>query len=230
MSQERQKQAAAEAAVDYVAAHLEAGAALGVGTGSTVNFFIDALSPLKEQLGGAIASSEATRQRLAKLGIPLLDLNDIDRLAIYVDGADEIDHDFAMIKGGGGALTREKIIAAAADVFVCIADAGKRVDRLGNFPLPVEVIPLAKRLVAGQLTALGGRPLLREGFVTDNGNLILDVAGLSIHDPQALEATINQITGVVCNGLFAARGADILLLGTENGVLTCAPPAATLRR
>ncbi|MCL2076415.1 MAG: ribose-5-phosphate isomerase RpiA [Betaproteobacteria bacterium] len=230
MSKDRQKQQAAKAAADYVAANLEAGAILGVGTGSTVNLFIDTLMPLKEKLGGAVASSEATRQRLVNHGIPILDLNDIDRLAIYVDGADEIDHDFAMIKGGGGALTREKIIACASDTFVCIADAGKRVKRLGRFPLPVEVIPMASRLVAGQLAAMGGKPVLREGFVTDNGNFILDVADLAIHDSQALEADINQITGVVCNGLFAKRGADILLLGAENGVMTYLSSGATLRR
>ncbi|MDR1849048.1 MAG: ribose-5-phosphate isomerase RpiA [Zoogloeaceae bacterium] len=223
MNQAQQKQDAAEAAADYVATHLEPGAILGVGTGSTVNFFIDALAPLKEQLGGAVASSEATRQRLAALDIPIVDLNDVGRLAIYVDGADEIDPGFAMIKGGGGALTREKIIAAASDVFVCIADAGKRVDQLGRFPLPVEVIPMARRLVAGQLAALGGEPVLREGFVTDNGHCILDVAGLVIHKPRALEIIINQITGVVCSGLFALRGADVLLLGTEDGVITCLP-------
>jgi len=229
MTQSQQKQDAAQAAADYVAAHLEPGALLGVGTGSTVNFFIDALAPLKDRLGGAVASSEATRQRLSALGIPVVDLNEAGRLALYVDGADEIDPGFAMIKGGGGALTREKIIAAASDVFVCIADAGKRVDCLGRFPLPVEVIPMARRLVAGQLAALGGEPILREGFVTDNGNVILDVAGLTIHEPRALETAINQMTGVVCNGLFAARGADVLLLGTEEGVTTYLPFGATPR-
>jgi len=223
MAQDQQKQAVAQAAADYVAAHLQKGAILGVGTGSTVNFFIDAIAKQKERLGGAVASSEATRQRLLQHGIPVVDLNEIDRLAIYVDGADEINHDFAMIKGGGGALTREKIIAAAADTFVCIADASKRVDCLGKFPLPVEVIPMARRQIAAQLTRLGGKPVLREGFVTDNGNCILDVAGLAIHDPCALEAAIDRMVGVVCNGLFAARGADVLLLGTDAGVLTCLP-------
>jgi ribose 5-phosphate isomerase A len=218
MTQDELKQATAQAAVDFVAQRLPQGAILGVGTGSTVNCFITALAPLKGRLGGAVASSEATRRRLLQIGVPVVDLNAVESLAIYVDGADEIDASFAMIKGGGGALTREKIIAAVADVFVCIADASKRVDTLGRFPLPVEVIPMATRQISRSLAALGGQPKLREGFTTDNGNVILDVHNLVIPHPTALEAEINQMVGVVANGLFAARGADVLLLATENGV------------
>lgn len=222
MTQDQLKQTVAQAACDYVAAHLPAGAILGVGTGSTANFFIDAVAAIKDRLGGAVASSEATRQRLEGHGIAVLDLNDVvDRglsMPIYVDGADEIDASLAMIKGGGGALTREKIVAAVAGTFVCVCDASKRVERMGKFPLPVEVIPMARAQVARELAALGGTPKLREGFVTDNGNLILDIHGLSIADPVALETQINQITGVVTNGLFARRGADILLLAGAGGV------------
>lgn len=224
MTQDQLKQAVAQAACDYVAAHLPAGAILGVGTGSTANFFIDAVAAIKDRLGGAVASSEATRKRLEGHGIAVLDLNDVvDRglsMPIYVDGADEIDASLAMIKGGGGALTREKIVAAVAGTFVCVCDASKRVERMGKFPLPVEVIPMARAQVARELAALGGTPKLREGFVTDNGNLILDIHGLSIADPVALETQINQITGVVTNGLFARRGADILLLAGAGGVQT----------
>jgi ribose 5-phosphate isomerase A len=193
---------------------------IGVGTGSTANFFIDALAPLRERYRGAVASSEATRQRLEGHGFAVLDLNDVVDIPVYVDGADEIDGGLNMIKGGGGALTREKIVAAVARTFVCICDASKRVDVMGRFPLPVEVIPMARAHVARQLSRLGGRPLERAGFVTDNGNLILDVHGLSITDPKGLEAEIDQITGVVTNGLFARRPADVLLLGTADGVLT----------
>ncbi|MDR1889146.1 MAG: ribose-5-phosphate isomerase RpiA [Zoogloeaceae bacterium] len=218
MTQNQLKQATAQAAVDYVAQHLPQGGILGVGTGSTTNFFIAALAPLKDRLGGAVASSEATRQRLTQIGVPVVDLNEVESLAIYVDGADEIDAGLSMMKGGGGALTREKIVAAVANTFVCIADASKQVETLGRFPLPVEVIPMATRQVARRLAALGGNPRLREGFVTDNGNSILDVHGLVITDPVSLEAEINQIVGVVTNGLFAARGADVLLLATEDGV------------
>lgn len=218
MTQDELKQAVAQAAADHVAEHLPAGAILGVGTGSTANLFIAALAPIKDRLGGAVASSEATRLRLEQLGIRVVDMNEVERLAIYVDGADEIDPGMSMIKGGGGALTREKIVAAVADTFVCIADASKQVPVLGRFPLPVEVIPMAARQVARQLAALGGTPKLREGFVTDNGNLILDVHGLAITDPVAMETAINQMVGVVTNGLFAARGADLLLLGTAAGV------------
>lgn len=227
MTQDELKQAVGQAAAEYVAQHLPQGAILGVGTGSTANCFIDALAPIKHRLGGAVASSEATRQRLIQHDIPVLDLNDAGRLALYVDGADEIDPGFAMIKGGGGALTREKIVAAMADRFVCICDASKQVDVLGRFPLPVEIIPMAKRLVSEALTELGGEPRLREGFVTDNGNLILDVHGLEIAAPQALETVINQITGVVTNGLFARRGADVLLLGSDTGVACVLRPGET---
>ncbi len=218
MTQDELKQAVAQAAADYVAEHAPAGSVIGVGTGSTANFFIDALGPLKARYRGAVASSEATRRRLENHGIAVLDLNDIERIPVYVDGADEIDAGLNMIKGGGGALTREKIVAAVASTFVCIADASKQVATLGQFPLPVEVIPMARAHVARELAKLGGRPMLREGFVTDNGNLILDVHDLAISDPKKLEAQINQIVGVVTNGLFAIRPADVLLLGTPSGV------------
>jgi ribose 5-phosphate isomerase A len=220
MTQDELKQAVARAARDYVAANAPAGAVIGVGTGSTANFFIDALAEIKHRLGGAVASSEATKQRLESQGIRVLDLNDVVDLPIYVDGADEIDAGLNMIKGGGGALTREKIVAAVAQRFVCICDASKQVAVMGRFPLPVEVIPMASAYVARELAKLGGEPKLRQGFVTDNGNLILDVHGLSISDPQGLETRINAIVGVVSNGLFAQRGADVLLLGTPSGVTT----------
>lgn len=223
-TQDDLKREVAIAARDYVAAHLPAGAILGVGTGSTANMFIDALAAIKDRLGGAVASSEATRKRLEMHGIAVLELNEVVErklaMPIYVDGADEIDGSLAMIKGGGGALTREKIVAAVAGTFVCVCDASKQVERLGRFPLPVEVITMASAHVARELAALGGTPKLRNGFVTDNGNLILDVHGLSIADPVALETQINQITGVVTNGLFARRGADVLLLAGVNGVQT----------
>ncbi len=220
MTQDELKQAVARAARDYVADRLPVGAILGVGTGSTANFFIDEVAAIKDRLGGAIASSEATAKRLAGHGIRVLDLNDIDAIGIYVDGADEIDASMAMVKGGGGALTREKIVAAVAETFVCICDASKRVAVMGRFPLPVEVIPMAQAYVSRELAKLGGTPKLREGMVTDNGNLILDVHGLSITDPVGLEAHINQIVGVVTNGLFAQRGADVLLLAAPEGVQT----------
>lgn len=220
MTQDELKQAVAQAAADYVAAHAAPGSVIGVGTGSTANFFIDALAPLKARYRGAVASSEATRKRLEGHGIAVLDLNDVDDIPIYVDGADEIDAGLNMIKGGGGALTREKIVAAVARTFVCICDASKRVEVMGKFPLPVEVIPMARAHVARELARLGGTPVLREGFVTDNGNLILDVKGLAISDPKGLEATINHIPGVVTNGLFALRPANVLLLGTGDGVQT----------
>lgn len=218
MTQDELKQAVAQAAADYVAEKAPAGAIIGVGTGSTANFFIDALAPLKDRYRGAVASSEATRKRLEAHGIPVLDLNEVEHIPVYVDGADEVDAGLNMIKGGGGALTREKIVAAVADIFVCIADGSKLVDTMGKFPLPVEVIPMARAHVARQLAKLGGKPVLREGFVTDNGNLILDVHGLAISDPKGLEAQINQIVGVVTNGLFAVRPANLLLLGTADGV------------
>lgn len=218
MTQDELKQAVAQAAADYVAAHAPAGATIGVGTGSTANFFIDALAGIKDRIGATVASSEATRQRLEGHGFKVLDLNEVEHMPIYVDGADEIDPGFAMIKGGGGALTREKIVAAVAGTFVCICDASKQVAILGKFPLPVEVIPMARAQVARELSKLGGEVRLRAGFTTDNGNIILDVHGLSITDPAGLESQINQITGVVTNGLFARRGADVLLLGTPDGV------------
>ncbi|NJD25856.1 MAG: ribose-5-phosphate isomerase RpiA [Betaproteobacteria bacterium] len=220
MTQDELKQAVGRAAADYVAAHAPAGSVIGVGTGSTANCFIDALAPIGSRYRGAVASSEATRARLERHGIPVLDLNDVDTIPVYVDGADEIDGGLNMIKGGGGALTREKIVAAVATTFVCICDASKRVEVMGRFPLPVEVIPMARAHVARELASLGGTPVLRAGFVTDNGNQILDVHGLAITDPKGLEARINQITGVVTNGLFAMRPADVLLLGTDTGVRT----------
>ena len=214
MTPDEAKKAAALAALQYV----QPGQILGVGTGSTVNHFIDALSSLKGSIPGAVSSSEASTARLKAVGIAVLDANEAGPLSIYVDGADESDHGLHLIKGGGGALTREKIVAEASAKFICIADGSKLVPVLGKFPLPVEVIPMALALVARQLTAMGGQPKLREGFVTDNGNVILDVAGLAITDPVGLEATINQIPGVVCVGLFARRKADVLLLGTPEGV------------
>ncbi|MGE5493083.1 MAG: ribose-5-phosphate isomerase RpiA [Actinomycetota bacterium] len=220
MTQDELKQAVAQAAADYVAKHAPEGSVIGVGTGSTANFFIDALAPLKAKYRGAVASSEATRKRLEGHGFTVLDLNDVDDIPVYVDGADEIDHGMNMIKGGGAALTREKIVSAVARTFVCIADGSKLVDTLGKFPLPVEVIPMASAYVARELAKLGGEPVLRQGVVTDNGNVIIDVKGLSITDPKGLEARINQIVGVVTNGLFAVRGADVLLLGTSEGVKT----------
>lgn len=220
MTQDELKQGVARAARDYVAEHLPPGAILGVGTGSTANFFIDEIAAIKHRLGGAVASSEATAQRLTGHGIKVLDLNDVEVMGIYVDGADEIDASMAMVKGGGGALTREKIVAAVATTFVCICDASKRVSVMGRFPLPVEVIPMARAYVSRELSRLGGEARLRAGFVTDNGNLILDVHGLSITDPVGLEAQLNQIVGVVTNGLFARRGADVLLLASADGVHT----------
>ena len=214
MTQDELKQAVAQAAL----AHVVPDAIVGVGTGSTANFFIDALAGMKDRIPGAVASSEATKMRLEGHGIKVLDLNDVSEIPVYVDGADEVNARLHMIKGGGGALTREKIVAAVATKFVCIADASKKVDVMGRFPLPVEVIPMARAHVARQLVKLGGTPKLREGFVTDNGNLILDVHGLTITEPALLEAEINQIVGVVTNGLFALRGADVLLLGAAEGV------------
>lgn len=214
MTQDELKKAAALAALDYV----EEGGIVGVGTGSTVNHFIDGLAAIKDRIAGAVSSSEASARRLEALGIPLLDLNAVTDLPVYIDGADEIDGDFAMIKGGGAALTREKIVAAVAQRFVCICDASKLVSCLGAFPLPVEVIPMASAYVQRELAKLGGHPVVREGVITDNGNVIIDVRGLRITEPRALETEINQITGVVTNGLFARRGADILLLATPGGV------------
>ncbi len=195
-------------------------AVLGVGTGSTVNHFIDALAPFAGRIKGAVSSSVASSTRLAAVGIPTLDLNDVDDLGIYVDGADEATRDRHLIKGGGAALTREKIVAAAATRFVCIMDDSKLVARLGKFPLPVEVIPMARAMVARRLTTFGGQPVWRQGCVTDNGNHILDVHGLVISDPVTLERELNQITGVVAVGLFASRPADVLLMATDAGVQT----------
>jgi len=213
-TQQELKREVAAAALRFV----RPGRVLGVGTGSTVDLFIDALAAAKLDVKQAVSSSERSTAKLAAIGIEVLDLNDVGDLPVYVDGADEIDAGLHMIKGGGAALTREKIIAAVAQTFVCIADASKRVEVLGRFPLPVEAIPMARAHVARELAKLGGRPAWREGVLTDNGNVILDVHGLSITDPVAIEATINQVVGVVTNGLFAARGADVLLLGGDEGV------------
>ena len=215
------KQRAAEAALEY----LRDDTLVGVGTGSTVNFFIDALAARCRRIAGAVSSSEASTRRLAAHGIPVLDLNEAGELEVYVDGADEATRGLHLVKGGGGALTREKIVAAASRRFVCIVDEKKLVERLGAFPLPVEVIPMARTLVARQLARLGGRPVWREGFVTDNGNHILDVHDLAILDPAAVEGELNQITGVVTVGLFARRPADVLLVGTPSGVVTLARDA-----
>lgn len=220
MTQDELKQAVARAAREYVENTVAPNSIIGVGTGSTANYFIDELAAIKHRLKGTVASSEATRKRLEGHGIPVFDLNDVTEMPVYVDGADEINARLEMIKGGGGALTREKIVAAVAKTFVCVCDESKRVATLGKFPLPVEVIPMARALVTRTLTALGGRPKLREGFTTDNGNIILDVHGLRIDDGEQLETEMNQIVGVVCNGLFARRGADVLLLATKQGVVT----------
>jgi ribose 5-phosphate isomerase A len=215
MNQDEMKKLAAKAALDYVD-----GGVVGVGTGSTVNHFIDFLATIKGQIDGAVSSSEASTERLKRHGIPVMDLNHAGELALYVDGADESNRQLELIKGGGGALTREKIVAAASDQFVCIADGSKLVDVLGAFPLPVEVIPMARSHVARQLVKLGGTPVWREGFVTDNGNLILDVQNLEITEPVKLEKEINGIAGVVTVGLFAMRPADVLILGTDEGAET----------
>lgn len=218
MTQDEMKQAVARAAIDYVVP----GEIIGVGTGSTANFFIDELGKIKDRIKGAVASSEATAQRLQSHGITVFDLNDIDTMSVYIDGADEITATGAMIKGGGAALTREKIVASVAKQFVCIADGSKLVNLLGNFPLPVEVIPMAQAVVARKLAALGGEPRLRvkdgKPVLTDNGCYIIDVLGLQIQNPADLEAQINDIVGVVTVGLFARRAADIALLGTADGV------------
>lgn len=214
MTQDELKQAVAAAAVQ----RLPAGAIIGVGTGSTANCFIDALAARKHAIAGTVASSEASAERLRRHGIAVLELNAVQTLPVYVDGADEIDARLAMIKGGGGALTREKIVAAVAERFICICDQSKLVQRLGRFPLPIEVIPMARAHVARTIEKLGGKPQLRAGFTTDNGNQILDVHDLAIDDAVALESTLDHIAGVVTNGLFARRGADLLLLGTPDGV------------
>lgn len=214
MSTEEQKRAAAEAALEQI----ELGMVIGVGTGSTTNYFIDALTQVKGKLDGAVASSVETAERLKQHNIRVLELDNTGDLPLYVDGADEATRHLHLIKGGGGALTREKIIAAASEKFVCVADQGKLVDLLGAFPLPVEVIPMARSFIGRQLAKLGGAPELRQGFTTDNGNLIIDVRNLEILNPVELETRLNQIPGVVTNGIFAKRPADLLLLGTDTGV------------
>lgn len=216
MTQDEKKKAAARAALTYV----EEGAIVGVGTGSTVNYFIDALADLKYDIKGAVSSSEASTERLKAMGIEVFDLNSVDTFDVYVDGADEITAHKHMIKGGGAALTREKIVAAVAQKFICIIDDTKQVPILGQFPLPVEVIPMARSYVAREILKLGGDPEYRQGVVTDNGNVILDVYNLEILNPVELERQLNAIVGVVTNGLFAHRGADVVLVGTDNGVET----------
>ncbi|NKB46718.1 MAG: ribose-5-phosphate isomerase RpiA [Legionellales bacterium] len=211
---DQQKQLAAQAAVRYLEQHR----VIGVGTGSTVNYFIDALALVKHQIDAAVASSKATAQRLTQIGIPVVTLNDIGSLSIYIDGADEANHHKQLIKGGGGALTGEKILAASAKTFLCLIDSHKQVSKLGTFPLPVEVLPMARSFVARELVKLGGSPEYREGFVSDYGNIILDVHHLQIYQPEQLEQQINQIPGVITNGLFALRPADKIIVGTKQGI------------
>jgi ribose 5-phosphate isomerase A len=218
MAQEALKRSAAEAALEFIEPRLKPETIIGVGTGSTADYFIDALADIKHKFDAAVASSERSAERLMSHGIPVLDLNAVANLAVYVDGADEVNASKQLIKGGGGALTREKIVAASADEFVCIIDASKLVETLGRFPLPVEVVPMARGLVARGLVGLGGVPELRSGFTTDNGNLILDVHELEIDDPKDLESRINDLVGVVCNGLFAANAADVVIVADANGV------------
>lgn len=225
LNSDQLKAAVGKAAADYIKPHLEYDSIIGVGTGSTANCFIDALAEFKHLFDGAVASSEATAERLKKHGIPVYDLNSVFELEFYIDGADEINHQLEMIKGGGGALTREKIVAAVAKEFVCVADESKLVEVMGTFPLPIEVIPMARSHVAREMVKLGGDPVLRDGFVTDNGNIILDVHHFrmvvdSTCAPKTLENKVNQLTGVVTNGLFASRPADTLLLATQEGVKT----------
>jgi len=216
MTQDDQKKAVARAALEFV----ESGTIVGVGTGSTANYFIDALAEVKHKLDATVASSEESARRLREHGIPVTDLNSVSEMAVYVDGADETTRHLHLIKGGGGALTREKIVAAVAARFICVVDESKLVDRLGAFPLPVEVIPMARSYVARRIVRMGGQPELREGFTTDNGNVILDIRNLDILEPARIESELNQITGVVCNGLFAQRPADVLLIGRDSGVET----------
>ena len=220
LSQDELKQAVGQAAVDYIRPHLEKDSIIGVGTGSTANCFIDALASIKFDFDGAVASSEASAQRLKNHGIPVYNLNSVPALDFYIDGADEINERLEMIKGGGAALTREKIVAAVAKEFICVVDDSKQVDLLGAFPLPVEVIPMARSYVARELVKLGGDPVYREGVLTDNNCHILDVYNLQIQSPMELESQINQITGVVTNGLFARRPANVMLMGTQDGVKT----------
>lgn len=214
LTQDEMKKMVAEAAIEYV----EPDTIVGVGTGSTANCFIDALANIKHKINGTVASSEASAERLKNHGIPVYNLNSVDEISVYVDGADESDHHLHLTKGGGGALTREKIVAAASKKFVCIADESKLVDVMGAFPLPVEVIPMARSYVAREIVKLGGQPVWRENFITDNGNEILDIRNLSITNPTELERQLNNLAGVVTNGLFAIRSADVLLLGTQDGV------------
>jgi ribose 5-phosphate isomerase A len=216
MTQDEKKQAVAEAALAFV----QAGSIVGVGTGSTANYFIDALAGIKHRIEGSVASSEESARRLEAHGIPVMDLNSVSELSVYVDGADESTRHLCLIKGGGGALTREKIVAAVARSFVCVVDDSKLVDRLGAFPLPVEVIPMARSYVARRIVRMGGSPELREGFITDNGNVILDIHDLDILEPERIETKLDKIAGVVCNGLFARRPADVLLVGRDAGVDT----------
>jgi ribose 5-phosphate isomerase A len=216
LTQDDLKRAVAQAAIAYVPNDC----IVGVGTGSTANFFIDELAKIKDRIRGAVASSEASAKRLQGHGIKVLSLNEAGELPVYVDGADEINKHMHMVKGGGGALTREKIVAAASAKFICVCDQSKLVDVLGKFPLPIEVIPMAQANISREVLKLGGQPKLREGFTTDNGNIIIDVHGLSITDPTALEAQLDHLPGVVTNGLFALRPADVLLLGTPDGVKT----------
>jgi ribose 5-phosphate isomerase A len=216
MTQDDQKKAVARAALEFV----ESGTIVGVGTGSTANYFIDALAEIKHKVDATVASSEESARRLREHGIPVTDLNSVSEMAVYVDGADETTRHLHLIKGGGGALTREKIVAAVAARFICVVDESKLVDRLGAFPLPVEVIPMARSYVARRIVRMGGQPELREGFTTDNGNVILDIRNLDILEPARIESELNQITGVVCNGLFAQRPADVLLIGRDSGVET----------
>lgn len=220
MDQNELKKAVAQAAANYVRDRLDDRSVIGVGTGSTANYFIECLAAFKHDISATVASSEETARRLKALQITVIDLNSAPEVSIYVDGADEANSYLHLIKGGGGALTREKIIAAVAKEFVCIADGSKLVDVLGRFPLPVEVVPMARSHVARQIVKLGGDPVYREGFITDNGNIILDVHNMSIVDPRELETQLNQITGVVTNGLFALRPADKLILGTKDGLKT----------
>ena len=222
MTQDELKQAVAKAAVDHIAPHLEPSSIVGVGTGSTANFFIDYLAEYRNDFDGAVASSEATAERLKKHGIPVYDLNAVSEIEFYVDGADETNESLELIKGGGGALTREKIVAAVAKTFICIADESKQVGILGEFPLPVEVIPMARSHVGREIVKLGGDPVYRDGFVTDNGNIIIDIHNMDISRPLVVEEKLNNIVGVVTNGLFARRPADLLLLGTRDGVKSIA--------
>ena len=214
MTQDEMKKAAAEAALEYV----ESGMVVGIGTGSTANHFIDLLASVKHKIDGTVASSVASEERLKSHGIPVMDLNNAGQLSLYVDGADESDKHLNLIKGGGGALTREKIVAGASDKFICIADDTKLVDVLGSFPLPVEVIPMARSYIAREIVKMGGQPELREGFTTDNGNIILDVRGLDILEPVKMEDDFNKLAGVVTVGIFARRPADVLILGASDGV------------